>query len=158
MHITHIHEHYFSYRRCFVLTHVNSCDILVSYLWRYKGGRCDLYGRKAIDRKGGSRKNPRNALHRQEVSPRWCDTGDQAPRWNLASESVRCGCISQRAEVPETRGNEITLSAAQHQPSSFQPLSRCFARCYLMPIIQRFATKCDVAQWHGGSVESEDGA
>lgn len=150
---------------CLALLFDCSCDILVSYLWRYKGGRCDLDGETVTHRRGGSTENPLNALHCQKILAGWGNTRNQIGRRYLAGESIRYRCLHSKADVPETRGMLTThlafLPAVQrHLPTSYQPISKRLCPYCFMLILQHMATNCNFCnrpQWLQvrGSVERE---
>ncbi len=116
-----------------VLFSVNECVILTSYLWGYKGGRCDRYGRTVTYRGGGSQENPLNALYHPKISEEWSNSSNQDGRWNMAREGIRSECLSRKADVPQTRGKQITLSVAESTPVDFQPASIDSCSATLLP-------------------------
>ncbi len=95
----------------YVLLYDKTCVILAAYLCRYKGGRCDLDGRKVTDSRGGSQENPQNAIHRKKVSERGCYTCNQTGRWYMAGERVRCKGLSRKADVQTRKVSWLFLPA-----------------------------------------------
>jgi hypothetical protein len=110
----------------FVLLCDNIRAIIDTYLWRYKGGRCDRHERTVTYRRGGSEKNPHDAAYRQEILERGSYSSYQDARWYMAGERVSSERLSCKADVPETRGKQITLSVAGIASISFHAV-RCYA-------------------------------
>ena len=110
---------------CYVLLFDNIRVIMTEYLCRYKGGRCDLDGRKVTDSRGGSQENPQNTIYRTKVSEKWGYTCNQTGRWYMAGERVRCKGLSRKADV-QTRGTlnlAISPVAPRKSPVAVQDSS-----------------------------------
>lgn len=79
------------------LHNVASCDMLVSYLWRYKGGRCDPYGGAVTNRRGGCQVRAQRPLYCTSLVKKRDAERLQARRRNVAGKTVRPGRLYEES-------------------------------------------------------------
>jgi hypothetical protein len=104
--------------RCYVLHCVAEYDRIPVCLWGYKGGRCDRHERAVANRRGGSTENPQKSVYDSQIFARRTYSRRQVRGWEMAGERIRCGNVHQLADLPQTRGNKLTLSVAHSQQRS----------------------------------------
>lgn len=140
------YTHYFIVSRIYVLLFVASCGIIETYLWRYKGGLRDCDGGKVTNRRGGSTNNPQSTVYRSEILEARSYSSHQVRRWNMVGQEVGCECLSRKADVPQTRGNEITLSVAHLLQKKFAATMQQAVMHYLVVILPYGKAKCKVVE------------
>jgi 5-methylcytosine-specific restriction endonuclease McrA len=126
------HTHPSIVSRIYVLRFVALCGTIETYLWRYKGGLDDCDGGKVTNRRGGSTEDSQSTVYRSQILERGSDSSNQVRGRNMVGEGVGCECLSRKAEVPQTRGNELTLSVADVASISFQPFDATPCLSYLV--------------------------
>lgn len=138
---------------CNVLQFVQKNDILLGYLWRYKGGHCDLNGRTVANCRGGSRKTAQATIHCATAFTRGEDTSVQDGR-HVVGQIRRFDQVHRSAEVPEIRGTLdnyklASLPAAPRFSSvSFQPSDGNHVGCCLHVILPHDRIVAQVLQVH----------
>ena len=122
-------------RRCNILQSVQNYDTLASYLWRYKGGHCDLNGGTVTNRRGGSTETAQATIHREAYVARWRIASIQDTR-RMARQVQGPGQVHRSAAVPETRGKltrKLALPVAPRlTPEQLQPTSA--NPCVMLPV------------------------
>jgi len=119
---------------CSVLLSDNMYVIMTEYLDRYKGGRCDLYGRKVTNSRGGSQSNPQNAVHHTKVFERWSDTSNQTGRWYMAHKRIVGTGVSRKADVQTREVNWLFLPATPRMPIPLIPLTQIGIPMVTLPV------------------------